>query len=56
MVDTALRIDFRLVLSRNVSRLCAFEDVEVVVCGVAAGVSLGALLSVSWQLTSLLCS
>ena len=42
VVHAAPRVDFGFVGSGDVGRLRAEEDVEVVVCGVAAGVSFGA--------------
>lgn len=42
MVDGFGRVDFRLKGTRQISRLRALDDVEVVVGGVAAGVAFGA--------------
>lgn len=39
VVDAAGRIDLGLVLARHVSPLLARQDVEIVVCGVPAGVT-----------------
>lgn len=41
-MDGASGVDFGLESSGNESDLGSLEDVEVVVCGVAAGVALGA--------------
>lgn len=42
MVYAALRVDLWVVCARCICELCAFYDVEVVVCRVAAGVPFSA--------------
>lgn len=42
MVNTAGRVDLGLVGTGDVGELGALEDVEVIVCGVASGVSFSA--------------
>jgi hypothetical protein len=42
MVHAARGVDLGLKCAGNVSDLGSMEDVEIVICGVAAGVALGA--------------